>query len=252
MRVRTGLAAVFILVALVAPASATSITVDEILYASGTNAANLSGTVEMTLVGSTLTITLKNTSTDAAGSGAGVLLTGIGFQLPTGIAISGGTANMTGSTAVNFTAPTGGDVSKYWGYDTNPLDSGVFQNEAWLDYNTVVGAMDSLTTTNFSGSTNLTGPDYGLISALEKDKLGGGMQAINNQLIITLNLSSKYPFNADELLKSIQAGNVALSFGSPSLTTVPEPGSLSLLGIGLTSLAALMRRSRKRDRQNAA
>ena len=53
MRVRTGLAAVFILGALAAPASATSITVDEILYASGTNAANLSGTVEMTLVGST-------------------------------------------------------------------------------------------------------------------------------------------------------------------------------------------------------
>ena len=53
---------------------------DEVLYsAAGVNSALLSGTVDMTLSGSTLTITLTNTSIDAAGSGAGVLLTGIGF-----------------------------------------------------------------------------------------------------------------------------------------------------------------------------
>ena len=83
------------------PASAVPITVDEILYASGTNPGSLSGTVNMTLVGNLLQITLTNTSADAAGSGAGILLTGIGFQLPAGISISSGSG----------AAPSGGSLS---------------------------------------------------------------------------------------------------------------------------------------------
>src|SRR5689334_13252153 len=103
-------------------AQATPVTVDEILYDSSSvaNAALLSGTVDMTLSGNVLTITLTNTSLDAAGSGAGILLTGIGFQLPGGVSILSGGVNMGGSTAVNFTKPVSGDVSSEWGYDNNP------------------------------------------------------------------------------------------------------------------------------------
>ena len=84
---RKGFFAVALLALSVGPAAAAPITVDEILSDSTTNAALLSGTIDMTLSGNTLTIILTNTSADAAGSGAGILLTGIGFQLPTGVAI---------------------------------------------------------------------------------------------------------------------------------------------------------------------
>ena len=188
-------------------ASAASITVDEILHASGVNGALLSRGVTMSLSGSTLAITLQNTSQDLAGSGAGVLLTGLGFQLPSGVMIQGGWAY----------ASTKGDVSHQWGYDNDPLDSGAFKNAAFLDYSTVVGSMTSIATTAFTGGHNLRGPDYGLASAL------------TNSFV------------------PIQAGHVAVSFGSPTRTTVPEPGSLSLVGAGLTSVAVLLRRKRNRE-----
>src|SRR5688572_27566804 len=101
-------------------ASATSITVDQILAPGDVNTAYLSGSVDMTYSGSVLTITLKNLSGDAAGSGAGVLLTGIGFNLPGTLAISSGLANMGSSTALGFVKPIGGDVSEEWGYDNQP------------------------------------------------------------------------------------------------------------------------------------
>jgi hypothetical protein len=248
--IRKGLLTLGLLGLVSAPAFAVPITVDEILYDSTTNPAYLSGTVDMALLGNTLTITLTNTSANAAGSGAGILLTGIGFQLPSGILISTGTANMGTSTAVNFTKPASGNVSSEWGYDNNPLNSGMFQGGAALSYNTVVSSMVSMTTSQFaSGSLgqppNLGGPDFGLVSANETDSLGSGIEGIRSSLIISLNLSGVIPAN---LISQIQAGNVGLSFGSPNSTThqVPEPTSLSLLSAGIVSLGVLVRRRQQR------
>ena len=85
--------------------AADTINVDQVLYQSGgvADANLLSGTVNMSLAGNVLTIILRNTSQNGAGDGAGILLTGIGFQLPTGVSITGGSAVIgSGSTAVNF------------------------------------------------------------------------------------------------------------------------------------------------------
>ena len=188
--------AAFVLALFAARATAGAITVDQVLYQSDIANANLlSGTVDMTFASNTLSITLTNTSSDLAGDGAGVLLTGLGFQLPTGVSIASGTAVIApGSTGVNFTGVAGTDVSKEWGYDNSPLNSGVFQSGLFgpLTYNTVVGSMVSITTNQFADGSidkapaNLAGPDFGLVSNSETGSLGNGNEAIRNSIIITL------------------------------------------------------------------
>jgi hypothetical protein len=227
-------------------AMAAPITVDEILFDStGTsNPSLLSGTVDMSYSGTTLTILLKNTSGDLAGSAAGVLLTGIAFQLPTGVSITGGSAFIAaGSTAVGFPSPAGGNISSEWGYDASPLHSGMFKDGSVLSYNNVVSSMTSMTTNQFaSGSLgspgHLGGPDFGAISAFETDP--GGQEAIRDTIRITLNLSGA----SSNIVDQIQAGNVGISFGSPNSSNmrVPEPGSLSLLVVGLGALALRRRK----------
>jgi len=228
---------------------ASPITVDEILFdATISNPSLLSGTVDMQLIGGELVITLTNTSSDLAGSGAGILLTGLAFQLPTGIAISSGSAWMTGSTAVGFVAPLDGNVSQEWGHDNSPLNSGAFLDQATLTYNTAVGSMVSITTTQFaSGSIsqppNLGGPDFGLVSSAETDALGAGVEAIKSTIYIRLALSGTVP---GDLVDQLERGNVGLSFGSPEPATqqVPEPSTLWLAALGLAGFGFLPRARR--------
>ncbi len=233
-------------------ASALSIiTVDERLAPGDVNAAYLSGNVWMALSGSQLTITLQNTSTRDAGSGAGVVLTGLGFNLPDGMSISGGSAVMgspdiagTLGNAINFIKPAGGNVSQEWGYDTSGLDSGALIGHS---VNNSISSMESQTTDQFQNGSlvpppNLDGPDMGLLSAaFTAADLGTGVEAIQDTLTVTLNLSGTY---SGDLLAFIDSGNVALTFGSPGGTpSVPDGGStLSLLGASLVGLQWFARR----------
>ena len=223
-------------------ATAVPITVDAIVAPGDVDASQLSGTVNMSLSGSVLTINLKNTSADAAGSGAGILLTGIGFNLPDGVSIGSGSASMLGSTAVGFIMPAGGNVSSEWGYDNQSLHSGALLGYA---VNTAVSSMESQTTSQFAAGSvanplNLGGPDFGLLSANETDGLGSGVEGILDSLTITLNLAGSL---GDDLLAFIENGMVALTFGSPGSATVADGGStLMLLGSSFGALAYLARR----------
>jgi hypothetical protein len=225
--------------------SALAINIDQILAPGDVDAGQLSGIVDMSLSGNTLTIQLKNTSGDAAGSGAGVLLTGIGFALPDGVTISGGKVVMGASAPVGFTKPADGDVSSEWGWDDGGLKSGALQHTT-QPVNTSVSSMESQTTAQFAPGSlvnppNLDGPDMGLVSTSELDGLGNGVEAIKDSVTITLNLVGELP---NGLLDQIENGWVALTFGSPdSGTTVPDASStLMLFGLAMMGIAGIRRK----------
>jgi hypothetical protein len=240
--------------------NAVLMTVDEIIYetSGATDPSLLSGTVDMSLSGSELSIVLTNTSTDIASPTASHnLLSGLGFVLPDGVYIDWGTATITtGSTAINFTAPADGNVSGEWGYDNNPLDNGPFQNSDITNstVNTVVSTMQSSTTTKFSDTpietpAVLSGPEFGLLSGLVNEDVAGGLNAIQDSITILLGLDgllisppSELPpgdSQSFDLLAFIESNDIVLSFGSPNLSSVPEPTSLMLFAIGLLGFASL-------------
>lgn len=205
------------------------LTVDEIAYASegGTNVANLSGTVEIDLVGNMLTITLKNTSTDASSEDASQLLSGVGLDLPNGFFIISGTVKMNGSTAHNFVKPANSDVSGEWGYDNDPLKGA--WDVAYSDINTGISSRVSTSDTPFSGAfietpAGLDGPEFGLWSK-QYSTDPGGLNAIEDKVIIKLNLNVD-PADDAAFLAALSSGDVVLLFGSPDSSNVPEATSL--------------------------
>ena len=233
--------------------SATPVSVDEIIYETGSNATNpdlLAGTVDMTFAGATLTIILTNTSTGVASTEASYnLLTGLGFFLPGNLAISSGSVSMAGSTAINFTAPPDNDVSGEWGYDDSPLNAGPFQTvpegEAYSTVNTVVSAMQSsskdgkFSSTPVEGPSSLNGPEFGLLSGSVESGIAGGLNAIQNSITISLTLGGDW--DGTDLITSISARDIVLSFGSPnaSASPVPEPGTMLLLSSGLIVIGSM-------------
>ena len=214
-------------------AQAVSIGVDQILADQPTG---LSGTVDMTLSGNVLTITLVNTSAAGSASGANGLLSGLAFNLPGysgAVDIIGGSVILgPGSSFVN--SPVG-DLSKEWGFQ-NSNAPGHFNG---LAVDTVVATMEADTTTKFAGG-NITlpdvldGPEYGLVRTGGN---AGGLSAVQNSVVVTLTLSKTIaPGDYATYLGRINSGLVAIEFGSPT-GAVPDGGStLVLLGSALTAL----------------
>jgi len=262
-----GLAAILAVCALASNASAALLTIDHIIYqqAAGTTVdfTKISGTLDVTVSGSTLTIVMTNTSLDAAFVGGGapatMLLTGFGLQLP-GVNITGGTVTVTsGSTAVNFEA----DIES--GPGVTPQDTTTISNQyiyanSVIDGYSLLGVplVDSIVSSvNNGGGTvfagpppnSINGPDYGAISALETE-FGGSQSAVRASITFVLNLDGTAPsFN------TINAGNVVLAFGSPTLAGgppgenplpgVPEPTSLAVWCLGMVAAGFGARRMRR-------
>jgi len=221
-------------------AYAVSLTVNEIIFSSegGTDPTNLNGSVEASISDGTnmLTITLKNTSTDASSEDASQLLSGLGITLPM-FSIVSGSVKMNGSTAHNFVKPFDGDVSGEWGFDNFPLKGA--WDEAFLDFNTGVSSRVSSSDVPFSNNviappTTLDGPEFGLWSKLYSTD-PGGQNAIEDKVIIKLNLSGTVA-NSANFLAALESGPTVLMFGSPDSSTVPEPSATILLGFGLIGL----------------
>ena len=253
------LAILVCLAAILLPTSsnATPLTVDEIIYETGVNATDpnvLGGTVDMTFNGSTLEITLTNTSTGVASLEASYnLLTGLGFNLPGALYIDIGFVSMAGSTAINFTAPGDNDVSGEWGYDNYPLNAGPFQNppagETYSTVNTVVSCMESSSkdgvfSSSLYGPDPLAGPEFGLLSGQVESSVAGGQYAIQDSIILSLTLGGSW--SGTDLISFIDDGDVVLSFGSPHASVVPEPATMLLFGSGLAGLFGFRKKFRKK------
>jgi hypothetical protein len=256
--------------AMVSPAHAFSVNVDEIIYqsASGLSASSLSASINMQLTGSTLRITLTNTSSATSATGAPIILTGLGFSLPSSVNLNCSTSSsmnwdgckvlMTGSSSVNFSTPSGSDISNEWGWERNP-SYGPFRPVPLGEItdgsvNTVVSTLLDATDYQFAtGSTfspwDLAASEGGLLSANYANSAASSLKVIKSTVIIDLALSGTIPLEGS-LDTSINAGHVAISFGvptdsydpNPPAESIPEPTALGLLGMGAIGAVAVRRR----------
>ena len=172
-------------------------TFTEMLSESDTGPAGLSAEAIFTYddTANQLMLSLQNTSLASVGSGAGVLLTGIGFNLPEGMSILGGSASMLGSTAINFVAPLDGDVSSEWGY--NNTATGHFTDPALYDYVAIVSTMVADTGPKFADGyienpEGLAGPGMGILT---DGGNAGGQHAIRDTTLFTLDLDGTFTLN---------------------------------------------------------
>jgi hypothetical protein len=237
-------------------ARATLLTIDQVIYQTGSgtivNSSLLSGTLDVTSSGNTLTILMTNTSPDAAfvggGSPAVMLLTGFGLQLP-GVDITGGTVEVyAGSTAVNFDAdlqPGAGtvpqsltNISNQWAYANQVIDGYGMPFVPVVD--SIVTSVNNGQATRFTTGQlpgNINGPGYGAISSLET-QFGSSTPGVRSTIRFVLTLSGAAPS-----VTTINSGNVVLAFGSPN--AVPDGGTTAaLLGMSLLGLGFLRRRLR--------
>lgn len=235
------------------PAFAVSINVDQIIWQPDItlDPSSLSATVELTADDSDMdsfTITLTNTSTLSTPDDfpATVLLTGIGFNLPSELYITGG--NISGDLR-NSTI----DPGLRWGYDNNPLDAGPFQQgEATTkSISTVVSTMESATEFDASlvdGDAEFKGPDYGVLSTAYAGVSIPNKPYFLGSVEITINLQQSITGTWESFFSSIDSQDVVVSFGSPTSPTqpIPEPATMMLLGTGLIGIAGLGRKKFKK------
>jgi hypothetical protein len=225
----------------------------------GEEGVNLSASALFTVNGSTLTIRLRNTG-DSSGAGLDLpsnLLSGVFFDLPTGVALTPFAATVTPGAILQpwncdpgkcngSTTNVGGEFA----YNTSSADwSGNHAGNHGIAGSGYIGVNKA----NFNGPdldapANPNGPNFGITSAITDENWfnpNGGLQGeplIEKEVIFTLSITKNNKSYTDLALSQIS--NVSFQYGTgfgqpklpPGLTPppgVPEPASLLLLVPGM-------------------
>ncbi len=209
------------------------------------------------LNGSTLQIILTETTsaatlTSAGLSGAGAILTSIGFQLPSGVNISSGSVTIaSGSSTAGFSTGSygaGTDVSGEWGATIGgpqPINgAGTFHFVS-----TIAAQVTKFPGANLDGPDSLDGPQGGLLS---DPAFRGGLGVIVNSVVIqlalsqSLTLAQQAAFLASLSTSSIVEWGSNDAFGTPVNGIASIPDTLLLFGTGLAGLGSIAWRQRRR------
>jgi hypothetical protein len=231
-----------VLLASPAFASIQSMAVDEILYQPPNSASAIvnSGTVRMNMISESsmwfLLVELTNTSTQAPIlDDAAAVLTGVGFQLPSGFSISATKGSNTistflidGTNASTLIPASDPAISNdNWGFGDGL--GGHFEGPGVLAYNTVISThtsdVDALTLIGTAATNaNIDTFDYSIKSAAAGQGPGGREPYYEDHLTFKVKLDTPSIFDVDTTLSLIDDGNIALAFGSPDSTRFPPPG----------------------------
>ncbi len=228
--------------------SAATLNIDEIIYqpGAGLDPAKLSGSVDAIISGSTLTITLTNSSLSTGGDTSGWLLTGLGFYLPGGVTltntstvVSGGSSGTYSISGTTHPLSSGDNLRGEWG-GGDPSGSGPFSNLTTKNVNYVSATLQSAfydgspfdPTAMLKNPVDVDGPEFGLLSRNFAD--AGGLGYIKDSITF------QWTINGGSLTTDyLNDHDVVISFGSP--TAVPETGALLLFGTGLIGLVGYRR-----------
>jgi hypothetical protein len=210
----------------------------EILFTDPNGTYLYSGSVEFTQVGTALTIVLTNTAEDPADFQRRVL-NAVFWDFEDDPILTGGDAFITaGSTQINGGDPPA-NIDDHWGF-RQTLPANQYGNANYGISSVGIGLFGPSTTFSGTGPAP-NGTNYGLVPAAGTSL--NSVPYVMDSMTFTFNLPVGYTLTEDSI------SNVWFQYGSIQsefFFNVPEPGSMTALGLGALALISRMRRKKQK------
>ena len=198
--------------------------------------------VNVTGTGGQLQITLTNTATPAADAPSSIL-TALFFTTGANPALTPLSAIIaTGSTVINGSYPTGGNVGGEWAYPGAP-STGLSSTGVGIWGSANFGGP------NLAGPESVNGAQFGIAPLAGVTHTNGALGSlfVSNSIVFTFDYIGSFDLNNIE----VQGFQYGTSLSEPFVPAapVPEPATVTVMGLGLASLT-LIRRIRSRKAAN--